>query len=369
MVKNNISKPKTNNASESNHQAKNKKRANPSSKAKNGKKKIKNVVEFNKALKTGDVNDLRSELNRISELNRLKPLNNMKNKDKRKELVFLRNSMKNKLKGKLRRKNQKIREEMGDEAEPVNIPKTIETLREKDENTVDLVNDEEIHEENKNDEYASYFNKEYDPQVLITTSIKHTGSIFNFVKELKDFIPNSYFYYRKKYNLKEIVESAKEKGFSDVVIVYERLRKPYRMVITHLPEGPTVEFKISNVVYSDQIFNNAKSTYHHPELILKNFFTKTGYRLSRVINALFPHTPEYKGREVVTFHNQRDFVFFRHHRFIFTEDFERVNLQEIGPRFSMRLLSIQKGTFDREFGEYEYYYKDKMGVRRRKFNL
>jgi len=368
MVKNNISKPKINNNKEAAPKAK-RSNKNTDNKHKKGKKKIKNVVEFNKALKTGDVNDLKNELDRISEINRLKPLNNMKNKNKRQELVFLRNSMKNKLKGKLRRKKQKIREEMGEDAEPINIPKTIETLREKDENVVDLENDDEIHEENKNDEYASYFNKEYDPQLLITTSIKHTGSIFNFVKELKDFIPNSYFYYRKKYNLKEIVESAKEKGFTDIVIVYERLRKPYRMVITHLPEGPTVEFKISNVVYSDQIFNNAKSTFHHPELILKNFTTKTGYRLSRVLNALFPHSPEYKGREVVTFQNQRDFIFFRHHRFIFTEDFERVNLQEIGPRFTLRLLSIQKGTFDREFGEYEYYYKDKMGVRRRKFNI
>jgi len=338
-------------------------------KNKKGKKKIKSVVEFNSALKTGDVNDLKSELTKISELNRTKPLNNMKNKNKRKELVFLRNSMKNKIKGKLRRKSQKIREELGDEAPAINIPQTIETLREKDDNAVDLENDDEIHEENKNDEYSSYFNKEYDPQVLITTSIKHTGSIFKFVKELKDVIPNSYFYYRKQYNLKDIVESAKEKGFTDIIVVYERLRKPYRMVITHLPDGPTVEFKLSNVIYSEQIYNNAKSTNHHPEIILKNFSTKTGYRLSRVFNALFPHTPEYKGREVVTFHNQRDFIFFRHHRFIFTEDFERVKLQEIGPRFTARLLSIQKGTFDREFGEYEYVYKDKMGVRRRKFNL
>jgi ribosome production factor 1 len=338
-------------------------------KNKPGKRKVKSVVEFNSALKTGDVNDLKSELKKIGELNRLKPLNNMKNKNRRKELVFLRNSMKNKIKGKLRRKSQKLREELGDEAPAVNIPQTIETLREKDDNVVDLENDDEIHEENKNDEYSSYFNKEYDPQVLITTSIKHTASIFKFVKELKDVIPNSYFYYRKQYNLKDIVESAKEKGFTDIIVVYERLKKPYRMVITHLPNGPTVELKLSNVIYSEQIYNNAKSTNHHPELIMKNFSTKTGYRLSRVFNALFPHSPEYKGREVVTFHNQRDFIFFRHHRFIFTEDFERVKLQEIGPRFTARLLSIQKGTFDREFGEYEYVYKDKMGVRRRKFNL
>jgi len=32
---------------------------------------------------------------------------------------------------------------------------------------------------------------------------------------------------------------------------------------------------------------------------------------------VFPQKPEFQGRRVVTFHNQRDFIFFRHHRYIF----------------------------------------------------
>jgi len=242
-------------------------------------------------------------------------------------------------------------------------------LREHEDTYVDVENDDELKGEIANDEYASYFNKEYDPQILITTSIKHTGAIFKFVKELKDLIPNSYFYYRKKFNLKEIIEMSKEKNFTDIIVVYERLRKPYRMILTHLPDGPTCEFKISNVVYHEQIEDCAKNTHHNPEIITKNFNTKLGLRTSRILNSLFPHTPDYLGRQVVTFHNQRDFIFFRHHRYIFSDEFDKAHLQEIGPRFNMRLLSIQKGTFDNEFGEYEWFYKDKMGVRRRKFYL
>lgn len=34
-----------------------------------------------------------------------------------------------------------------------------------------------------------------------------------------------------------------------------------------------------------------------------------------MIQSLFPQDPEFKGRRVVTFHNQRDFIFFRHHRY------------------------------------------------------
>lgn len=36
----------------------------------------------------------------------------------------------------------------------------------------------------------------------------------------------------------------------------------------------------------------------------------------------------------VTFHNQRDFVFFRHYRYNFKDDGTKCKLQEIGPRTS-----------------------------------
>lgn len=348
---------------------KNQKQSKPKSKLSAKKHNPNSQNNFSKVLKSGDQNDLKSELHRVSEINRTRPTKLTKNKEKRKQLVLFRNSLKNRLKGKLRRKNQKMREELGDDAVETEKPKTIDMMREKDDTYVDLENDEELEEEVQNDEYSSYFNGEYDPQVLLTTSMKHTGSIFKFMKEMKETIPNSYFYYRKKNNLKDIIELAKEKGFTDIIVVYERLKKPYRMTITHLPDGPTAEFKLYNVIYKEQLEENARSTEHTPELIFKNFKTKLGFRLGRMINALFPLRPELKGRQVMTFHNQRDYIFFRYHRYIFADELTKVNLQEIGPRFSMRLLSIQKGTFDREFGEYEWYYKDKMGVRRRKFHL
>jgi ribosome production factor 1 len=333
------------------------------------RKKTNPMNNINKVIKSGDTNDLKAELDKLNELNKKRPTNLQKNKAKRKELVFQRNNIKTKIKSKLRRKRQQQREETGEEIEEANKPKTIDMMREHDDTYVDPENDEELIQEDENDEYASYFNKEYEPSVLLTTSIKHTGAIFKFMKDLKETIPNSYFYYRKKYNLKEIIEIAKEKGITDIIVVYERLRKPYRMTITHLPDGPTAEFKIFNVIYKDQLEDHAKSTEHNPELIFKGFKTKVGHRLSRIMNALFPHSEEIRGRQVCTFHNQRDYIFFRKHRYIFADDFTKVNLQEIGPRFCLRLLSIQKGTFDREFGEFEWYYKDKMGVRRRKFNI
>lgn len=57
-------------------------------------------------------------------------------------------------------------------------------------------------------------------------------------------------------------------------------------------------------------------TEHHPEVILNNFTTRLGHSIGRMFAALFPQNPQFLGRQVATFHNQRDFVFFRFHRWI-----------------------------------------------------
>lgn len=34
-----------------------------------------------------------------------------------------------------------------------------------------------------------------------------------------------------------------------------------------------------------------------------------------------------------------------------------MGIQELGPRFTLKLRSLQKGTFDSKFGEYEWIHK------------
>ena len=359
------------------------KKDKPRPRDKNGniiKKKtvIKPETRLNKIIKNGNENELQNEMEKLNELNRTNPTNSMKNKQKRRELVLQRRSLKKKIMGKLRRIHQKRVESLNLDDEnsensdkkytPKQMPKTIDNMREKDETLFDE-NDEEIKEALENDEYKNYFNKEYTPEILITTSVAHTGGIFKFIKELKNIIPNSYFYYRKKFDLGTIMQKSIEKGFTDIIVVTERLRKPYKLLLIHLPNGPSMEFKLFNVVYQEQIEGHGTSAGHNPELMLRNFKTTLGFRVSRALNALFPQNEELKGRELITFQNQRDYIFFRYYRYIFTDDFKNVNLQELGPRFAMRLLFVQKGLYDPEHGDYEWLYKDKMGVRRRKFYL
>lgn len=37
------------------------------------------------------------------------------------------------------------------------------------------------------------------------------------------------------------------------------------------------------------------------------------------METMFPSKPEITGRQVVTLHNQRDYIFFRRHRYVFRE--------------------------------------------------
>ncbi|KAF6022877.1 RPF1 [Bugula neritina] len=49
---------------------------------------------------------------------------------------------------------------------------------------------------------------------------------------------------------------------------------------------------------------------------------------------------------------------------------KKCGLHELGPRFTLKLRSIQKGTFDSKFGEYEWMHKrHEMDTSRQKFNL
>lgn len=56
---------------------------------------------------------------------------------------------------------------------------------------------------------------------------------------------------------------------------------------------------------------HGRPTRHKPELILNHFNTQLGRRLGRMIACMFSPAPAFRGRQVATFHNQRDYIFFR----------------------------------------------------------
>lgn len=318
----------------------------------------------------------------------------IKNKEKR-SAVHLKLKHQKKLdklkKAKAREAAENRALELGQEPPPKMIPRTIDNTREADE-TVCKPDDEELFAGNDADEFSSVLNHVHTPKILITTCRFHSTRGPAFIADLLSVIPNAHYYKRGTYDLKKIVEYARNKEFTSLIVVHTNRREPDALLIIGLPDGPTAHFKLSKLVLRKDIKNHGNPTSHKPELVLNNFTTRLGHRIGRLIQALFPQDPNFRGRRVVTFHNQRDFIFFRHHRYIFeskeskkseskgkkakdTEDEKNLQgkvvarLQECGPRFTLKLISLQHGTFDTKGGEYEWVHKPEMDTSRRRFFL
>ncbi|KAJ2077109.1 Ribosome production factor 1, partial [Coemansia sp. S142-1] len=225
--------------------------------------------------------------------------------------------------------------------------------------------DEEMAKEEEEDEFAQYFNGQA-PKVLITTTPNAGKSTVSFVKELISVIPNLEYVKRgKKFELQKIIGFCKNREYTDLIVVTEDHKEPTHVTLIHLPEGPTAHFRLTRIKGGKEISGHARATSHYPELILNQFTTRLGHTIGRMFAALFPQVPEFQGRQVATFHNQRDFIFFRRHRYVFRSG-KRVDLQEIGPRFTLRLRWLQKGLYDPANGEYEWMYKADLETSRRR---
>ncbi|KAL4926095.1 rRNA-binding ribosome biosynthesis protein RPF1 [Aspergillus undulatus] len=228
------------------------------------------------------------------------------------------------------------------------------------------------------------------PKILITTSLNST--LHHEAEILTQLFPNSVYIRRTahahahKFSIKEIAGFASNREYTTLVILQEDSKKPAGLDIVHLPRGPMFHFSISNWVEGKRIPGHGNPTEHWPELILNNFRTPLGLLTAHLFRTLFPPQPDIEGRQVVTLHNQRDYIFVRRHRYVFREKREtekavvgadgkeikgaegiRTGLQELGPRFTLKLRRVDKGI-QRASGQ-EWEWKGKMEKKRTLFQL
>jgi len=289
----------------------------------------------------------------------------VKNKIRKTALMLRLKFEMKKLQKKEKDKRKKTRAKTG---EAPQMPKTIESMRVPDE-TIVTSDNEEVKKDEEIDEFSKYFNEDSPPKVLLTTCKRPSEKLESFTQEIQTVIPNSEYYTRRNYTIQEIVKYSTNKDYTDVLIFSQRNKKPDSLVFIHLPEGPTAHFRVTSVKQRKELYWRGNPTKYYPELILKNFDTRLGQRLGRMFTAIFPQNPEFRGRNVVTFKNQRDFIFFRRHRYMFKEEGSNVKLQEVGPRFTLKLLSLQEGAFEGDSAQYEFMYHPKMQVNRKKFYI
>eukprot|EP00898_Chlorokybus_atmophyticus_P003406 jgi/Chlat1/4066/Chrsp26S04120 len=204
------------------------------------------------------------------------------------------------------------------------------------------------------DEYARA--GERDPKILLTTSRDPSSRLTQFVKELKLIFPNAQRVNRGGQVIAQIVEACRASEFTDIVMVHEHRGEPDGLVISHLPYGPTAYFGLANVVTRHDI----KSTKDIgtvseavPHLVFHNFNTKLGQRTQNILKYLFA-VPKDESKRIITFANQSDYISFRHHVYEKPKGVKSIDLNEIGPRFEMRLYQIKLGTLDQLEAEDEW---------------
>jgi ribosome production factor 1 len=267
-----------------------------------------------------------------------------------------------------RRRRHQLEHALGADAPPRAQPRTIEDSREYDDDTGRPLTAEQARA--VRDEFTATLAGERKPNVLLTTAVRPGIPSYDFVRAVLPVLPTSVYYERRQTSIAELTQYAAGRGFTDVLIIKEDKKKLSSLVHAHLPTGPTAVYKISSFVPSKQIRGHGRSTRHMPEVLLNNFSTDLGLRVGRMLGALFPHTPNFVGRQAATFHNQRDFIFFRFHRYVFNAGRDKARLQELGPRFTLKLQGLQKGTFkDPQLAEHEWKNSTKKDVERRKFFL
>jgi ribosome production factor 1 len=204
------------------------------------------------------------------------------------------------------------------------------------------------------------------PKILLTTSLNSTlhaeAHLLCTLFPNSHYVPRSSHRYGHKFSLREISKFAANREYTSVIMLREDSKKPTGLTIVHLPDGPTCHFSIANWMEGKKLPGHGNPTNHYPELILNNFRTPLGLLSARIFLTLFPPQPELQGRQVVTLHNQRDYIFLRRHRYVFRDKKEteksvvgvdgkpvegvegiRAGLQELGPRFTLKLRRVDKG--------------------------
>ena len=324
----------------------------------------------------------------------LKKPNSIKNKEVRSRVASRELDAKKKLQVARRKHRTKLRKTLGEDLVPHLIPHTQDNRREDDETFVDPL-DHEVRLDTMQDEFSEYFQSTQEPKILMTTCLKPSRHGYKCVNDFSQLIPNSTIYKRARWPIRSMCNYAVQNDFTSVLVFNEHKHKPSGLLVINLPDGPTSYFKMSNFIPNKKIKRHGAFSDEKPEIIVRNFTTRLGQTVGRLLASLFPQNPQFYGRRAVSFINHRDYIFLRHHRYIFRNltlpspsesdsddaDSDRdsksslpkpkpsVVLQEIGPQCTLKLRWIQKGLLDPLHGEYIFKHRSKLDKDRRKFYL
>lgn len=103
--------------------------------------------------------------------------------------------------------------------------------------------------------------------------------------------------------MKDLVKICQSNNFSDLVMIHETRGEPDGLIVSHMPYGPTAYFGLSNVILRHDLKDKVDPVSEaDPHLILENFQSKLGDRLSDILKYLFP-MPKIDSKRIMTLAN------------------------------------------------------------------
>ena len=100
--------------------------------------------------------------------------------------------------------------------------------------------------------------------VFLLLALRRNQDTIKFAEALINVFPTAEFHHRRQFGIKKIIAEAIEKGYTDLVVVNEDRKKPTGLLISHLPNGPTLHFKVSSIVFEKDIANHGKAQGFYP---------------------------------------------------------------------------------------------------------
>lgn len=180
--------------------------------------------------------------------------------------------------------------------------------------------------------------------------------------------PNAVRFNRGAYKMKDLMEVAERKSFTDVVIVHEHRGEPDGLIVCHMPIGPTIYFGLQNATLRHDLNIKANPmSQANPHLIFDNMNSRLGERVTKILKSLFP-IPKPDSKRVITFANHNDLISFRHHTYE-KPDYNKVELSEVGPRFDLRPYMIKLGNLMHKEAEIEWVQRNYMSSSKKRNQL
>jgi ribosome production factor 1 len=89
--------------------------------------------------------------------------------------------------------------------------------------------------------------------VIVTTSRNASKHAKKFANEFATLIPTGEYYNRRTFEVKQMLEFAVNREYTDVIIINENKKKINQLVHCHLPNGPTAKYRLSSIQYGKEV--------------------------------------------------------------------------------------------------------------------